>query len=190
AFRVRDKLQIIRGRAFEWGKNEVVVGAGAAQEFLGLEVDNKVRVGQNQWLVVGIFTAGGGTAEAEIWTGAGGLQDAYHRGSSFQSVSAKLTSAGAFQQFKDALTTDPRLSVKVVRQPEYYAEQSTILTTLITTLGVVVGVLMTVGAIFGALNTMYNSVSARTREIATLRALGFGRGAVVVSVMLESLALA
>jgi putative ABC transport system permease protein len=190
AFHVRDKLRFLRGRPFEWGKNEVVVGAGAAQEFVGLDVGNQIRVGQNRWQVVGVFSAGGGTAESEIWTDAAVLQDAYHRGNSFQSVSAKLTSAGAFPQFKDALTTDPRLSVKVLRQPEYYAEQSTILTTLIMTLGVLVAVLMAVGAVFGALNTMYNSVSARTREIATLRALGFGRGAVVVSVMLESLALA
>src|SRR5512146_2503780 len=96
----------------------------------------------------------------------------------------------AFQKFKDALTTDPRLSVKVLRQTEYYAEQSTMLTKLITTLGVLVAFLMAIGAVFGALNTMYSSVSARTREIATLRALGFGRGAVVMSVMLESIALA
>src|SRR5512146_2528074 len=96
----------------------------------------------------------------------------------------------AFQKFKDALTTDPRLSVKVLRQTEYYAEQSTMLTKLITTLGFLGATLMAIGAVFGALNTMYSSVSARTREIATLRALGFGRGAVVVSVMIESLALA
>jgi putative ABC transport system permease protein len=190
AFRVREKFKIIEGRAFEPGKNEVMVGAGAAQEFVGLEVGRKLKVGQNDWTVVGKFTAGGGTAESEIWTDATVLQGAYHRGNSFQSVSAKLASPAAFQQFKDALTTDPRLNVKVVRQPEYYAEQSTLMTTLITTLGVLVASLMAVGAVFGALNTMYNSVSARTREIATLRALGFGRGAVVVSVMLESLVLA
>jgi putative ABC transport system permease protein len=190
AFHVRDKLKIIQGRPFEWGKSQVLVGAGAAQEFAGLEVGKKVRVGQNEWEVVGVFSAGGGTAESEIWTDATVLQNAYHRGNSFQSVFAKLTSASAFQQFKDALTTDPRLNVKVVSQPDYYAEQSTRMTTLITTLGVLVASLMAVGAVFGALNTMYNSVSARTREIATLRALGFGSGAVVVSVMLESLVLA
>ncbi len=118
------------------------------------------------------------------------LQQAYHRGDSFQSVYAKLASPQAFEQFKDALTTDPRLNVQVLRQTDYYAEQSSLLTTLITTLGVLIASLMAIGAIFGALNTMYNSVSARTREIATLRALGFGSGAVVVSVMLESLAVA
>jgi putative ABC transport system permease protein len=88
------------------------------------------------------------------------------------------------------VTNNPQLSVKTVRQDDYYAEQSTMLTTLITTLGVLIASLMAIGAIFGALNTMYNSVSARTREIATLRALGFGRGAVIVSIMLESIVVA
>jgi putative ABC transport system permease protein len=190
AFRVRDNVKIVKGRSFERGKNEVVVGAGAAQEFAGLEVGNKLRVGRNEWTVVGIFSAGGAASESEIWTDATVLQDAYHRGNSFQSVYAKLASAAAFQQFKDALTSDPRLSVKVLRQSDYYSEQSTMVTTLITTLGVIIAGLMAIGAIFGALNTMYNSVAARTREIATLRALGFGGGAVIISVLLESLAIA
>jgi putative ABC transport system permease protein len=190
AFHVRDKLKIEQGRAFAWGRNEVIVGVGAAQEFAGLQVGNKLRVRQEEWAIVGTFSAGGGTAESEIWTDATVLQEAYHRGTSFQAVHAKLTSPAAFGQFKDSLTSDPRLSVKVLRQAEYYAEQSTLLTTLITTLGYLIAALMAVGAIFGALNTMYSSVSARTREIATLRALGFGSAAVVASVMLESLALA
>ena len=190
AFYVREKLRIVQGRPFDLGKNEVIAGAGAALEFAGLEVGNKFKVGRNEWTVVGIFSAGGGTAESEIWTDAKVLQQAYHRGDSFQSVYATLNSPGAFNQFKDALTTDPRLNVKVLRQGEYYAEQSTVLTTMITTLGFLIASLMAVGATFGALNTMYNSISARTREIATLRALGFGSGAVVASVMLESLAVA
>ncbi len=187
---VRDTFKLVQGRMFEPGKNEVVVGMGAAKEFAGLEVGNTIKVGRYDWPVTGIFSAGGGTAESEIWTDATVLQQAYHRGDSFQSVYAKLSSPGAFQQFKDTLTTDPRLNVKVQRQTDYYSEQSTAVTRLITTLGVLVASLMAVGAIFGALNTMYSSVSARTREIATLRALGFGSGAVVVSVMLESLVLA
>ena len=190
ALHVRQGFKIIKGRALEWGKNEVIAGTGAAQEFAGLDVGNKLKVGRNEWLVVGIFSAGGGTAESEAWTDAKVLQQAYHRGDSFQSVYATLDSPDAFGPFKDALTTDPRLNVKVLRQSDYYAEQSTVLSTLITTLGVLIASLMAVGATFGALNTMYSSVSARTREIATLRALGFGSGAVVASVMLESLAVA
>lgn len=190
AFEVRNHVKFIQGRAFEPGKNEVVVGAGAAQEFSGLNVGDKLVVGRNTWDVVGIFTADGGTAESEVWTDARVLQGAYHRGTSFQSVYARLSAPGDFQSFKDALTSDPRLMVNVERQADYYADQSKFLTQLITTLGVLVAGLMAIGAIFGALNTMYNSVSTRTREIATLRALGFGRGAVVASVMLESLAVA
>ncbi len=125
AFQVREKLKIEGGRAFDWGKNEVIVGVGAAQEFAGLEIGSKLRVGRNEWPVVGTFSAGGGTAESEIWTDATVLQQVYHRGTSFQSVYAKLTSPAAFKEFKDSLTSDPRLNVKVVRQTDYYAEQST-----------------------------------------------------------------
>jgi len=152
-------------------------------------VGSKLQVGRNEWTVVGIFTANGGIAESEIWTDAAVLQPAYRRGNSFQAVYAKLESPGAFQAFKDRLTTDPRLNVQVVRQPDYYAEQSTMVTNLITGLGTLVAGLMGVGAVFGTLNTMYTAVSSRTREIATLRALGFGGTPVVISVLLESLVL-
>jgi putative ABC transport system permease protein len=190
ALQVRDQVKIVQGRMFDWGKNEVIVGSGAAQEFAGLELGSTLKVGRYEWPVVGIFSANGGVAESEIWTDAKVLQDAYHRGDSFQSVYVKLNSPGAFQEFKDSLTSNPQLSVKVVRQSEYYAEQSQTMTRLITTLGFWIAFLMAVGAVFGALNTMYSAVSTRTREIATLRALGFGRGAVVVSLMIESLLLA
>jgi putative ABC transport system permease protein len=190
ALQVRDQVKIIQGRMFEWGKNEVIVGSGAVQEFAGLELGSKLKVGRYDWPVVGIFSANGGVAESEIWTDAKVLQDAYHRGDSFQSVYVKLNSPGAFQEFKDSLTSNPQLSVKVVRQSEYYAEQSVKVLQLVTWLGYPIAVLMALGAVFGALNTMYSAVSTRTREIATLRALGFGRGAVIVSLMIESLLLA
>lgn len=190
AVSVRDNLKIISGRMFEWGKNEVIVGVGASHAFEGLEVGGTVKVGSAHWPVVGVFTASGGIAESEIWTDAKVLQDAYHRGDSFQAVYARLASPNAFQQFKDALTTNPRLNVKVVRQSEHFAEQSTALTTLITTLGFLIATLMAVGAVFGALNTMYSAVATRTREIATLRALGFGSGAILVAMMIESLLVA
>jgi putative ABC transport system permease protein len=190
AMQVRDQVKIVQGRMFEWGKNEVIVGSGAVQEFAGLEVGSKLKVGRFEWPVVGIFSANGGVADSEIWSDAKVLQDAYNRGDSFQSVYVKLNSPGAFQEFKDSLTSNPQLSVKVVRQSDYYAEQSQTMTRLITTLGFLIAFLMAVGAVFGALNTMYSAVSTRTREIATLRALGFGRGAVIVSLMIESLLLA
>jgi len=190
AFQVRDHLNVIQGRMFEWGKDEVMVGRGAAQEFAGLDVGSTIKVGRYQWPVVGIFSADGGAAESEIWTDAKILQDAYNRGNSFQSVSVKLNSPGAFQAFKDTLTSNPQLNVQVKRQSEYYEQQSERLTLLITILGFAIAFLMALGAIFGALNTMYSAVAARTREIATLRALGFGRSAVVVSLLIESLFLA
>jgi len=190
ASRVRDQFKIVAGRAFQPGKNEVMAGAGASRQFAGLDVGNTLRVGRAEWLVVGVFTAGGGAAESEVWADAAVLQQVYERGDTFQSVSVKLASPSAFDKFKDALTTDPRLSVKVSRQTDYFADQSTLISKLITTLGFLIASLMAVGAVFGALNTMYSSVSARAREIATLRALGFGRGAVIASILLESLALA
>lgn len=190
AVAVRDNLKIVSGRMFEWGKNEVIVGIGAGREFDGLEVGGTVKVGSARWPVVGVFTASGGVAESEIWCDAKVLQDAYHRGDSFQAVYARLASPGAFQPFKDALTTNPRLNVKVQRQSEHYAEQSTALTTLITTLGVLIASLMAIGAVFGALNTMYSAVSTRTREIATFRALGFGGGSILLAMMIESLLVA
>jgi putative ABC transport system permease protein len=190
AFRVRDKFKLVKGRLFEGGKNEVIVGSGAAQEFAGLDVGNKIKLGRNEWDVVGVFSAGGGSSESEIWTDATVLQGAYHRDNSFQSIYARLAAPDAFFQFSNSIATDPRISVKAIRQTDYYAGKTTVLTTLINTLGFLVASLMAVGAVFAAINTMYNSVSTRTREIATLRALGFGGGAVIVAVMLESLAIA
>jgi len=190
ALSIRDDLKIIEGRKFESGRNEIIAGAGAARAFAGLEVGQKIRLGQNDWDVVGIFTGGGGAAESEIWTDAAVLQPAYHRGDSFQSVYAKLTSPEALDEFKDALTTNPQLKVKVVRQTEFLADQSSMLTSFIENFGVFIAALMGLGALFGAWNTMYSAVAARTREIATLRALGFGSSPVILSVMFESLALA
>jgi putative ABC transport system permease protein len=190
ALQVRDNVNFAAGRMFAWGKNEVVVGRGVAREVAGLDLGATIKVGRESWPVVGVFSADGGVAESEIWTDARVLQAAYNRGDSFQSVSVRLNSAGAFQEFKDTLAANPQLGVKVLRQSDYYAEQSEMLTRLIMTLGVLIAALMAVGAIFGALNTMYSAVAARSREIATLRALGFGRGAVVAALVGESLLLA
>jgi putative ABC transport system permease protein len=189
AYAVRSGLRIVEGRAFAPGRNEVIVGRAAARQFRGLEVGTVLRWGENQWTVVGIFETGGSIAESEIWCDAGVLQPAYRRGDTFQSVYAKLESPDSFQRFKDALTADPRLDVMVVRETDYYAEQSTALRTIITSLGYLIAGLMGIGAVFGALNTMYSAVAARSREIATLRALGFGSTPVVVSVVAEAVLL-
>lgn len=190
AFATRPELVVTAGRKFEWGKNEVLVGEGARKQFAGLDVGSKLQWGRNEWTVVGTFAAGGALWESEIWTDARVLQPAYNRGNSFQTVIARLESPAAFDRFKDALTTDPRLDVQVLRETEYYGNQGRTLNAIIRGLGLTVSVLMAVGAVFGALNTMYSAVAARTREVATLRALGFGSGAVVVSVLAEAMLLA
>jgi putative ABC transport system permease protein len=190
AFEVRDKFNIIEGRMFEWGLNEVIVGVGAKMEFEGLELGSTIPVAQEEWPVVGIFEAGGGLSETEIWVDAAVLQPAYRRGNSYQSVIAKLESPESFEQFKDALTSDPRLNVKAMRESEYYESQSAMLYNTITGIGTFIAVIMGFGAVFGALNTMYTAVSSRAREIATLRALGFHSGPVIISIMAESLLLA
>lgn len=190
AVAARETLRIVEGRMFEFGRNEVIVGRAAQGQFAGLDVGSEIRTGQNAWTVVGAFETDGSVAESEIWVDASVLQSAYRRGSSYQSVIAKLESADAFEGFKNALTSDPRLDVQVVRESEYYAEQSVMLSNLITTIGYLIAILMGIGAVFGAINTMYNAVASRTREIATLRAIGFGSTPVVASVLGEALALA
>lgn len=190
AFSIRENLRIVEGHNFTFGKNELIAGAGAAREFRGAQLGSTLRLGQIDWTVVGIFEANGSITETELWGDANVLAEAYRRGSSFQSVYVKLTSPQAFDEFKAALTADPRLNVRVMREIDYYAEQSTMLYRMITGLGTLVAGLMGIGAVFGALNTMYSAVSSRTREIATLRALGFGGGPVVISVLAEALLLA
>ncbi len=191
-FVVREGFEIVEGRKFTPGRNEVIVGAGAARQFAGLDVGSKIKLGALEWEVVGMFTGGGGSSDSEIWTDARVLQSAYRRNDTFQSVHVRLASAedATFQTFKDALTSDPRLDVKVERLTDFQKEQSEAVYSLITILGIPISIMMAIGAIFGALNTMYSAVSARTKEIATLRALGFGGFPAMVSVMIESMTLA
>ncbi len=175
---------------FEWGRNELIAGEGAAREFTGLEVGGGIPVGREMWVVVGTFSTGGGVADTEIWTDARLLQATYRRENSYGSMFARLESPASFTEFKDALTADPRVNVTVSRSSDYYTAQSALLSAVITGIGYFVASLMAVGAVFGALNTMYSAVSARTREIGTLRALGFHNTPVVISIMVESLVLA
>jgi len=186
ALKVRPEVRIVQGRMFQPGTNEIIVGRAASQQFDGLYVGRSVRWGEGSWQVVGIFDTGGSVAESELWCDARVLQPAYRRGNSYQSVIARLASQDSFQLLKDSLTSDPRLQVTVVRERDYYAEQSRVMQMIIRTIGMGIAALMGLGAIFGAVNTMYSAVSSRTREIATLRALGFGRTPVVVSVLIEA----
>ena len=188
---VRDNVRVISGRFFESGRNELVVGRNVAASYAGFELGSAVEFGGGTWTVVGVFDAGGSAFDSEVWCDAHVLNQVYLRPPNvFQSVTARLASAGDFQQFKDALTSDPRLNVQVDREVEYYNKQSHQLTTLIMVLGSIVAFVMGIGAVFGALNTMYSAVTERTREIGTMRALGFTPGSVVASFLIESLCIA
>lgn len=188
AWAVHDKLRIVEGRAFKPGLREIVAGRGARGQFGGLETGHTLMLGNQQWTVVGTF-ASGDAHESELWTDAQTLASTYNRGA-YQSVNVRTEGKAGFRQFKAAMAADPRLKLDVETTRAYYAKQGGNMGTLIAILGTVIGAIMAVGAVFGALNTMYASVAARAREIATLRALGFRGLPVVTAVMLETMLLA
>ena len=187
--RTREHFHLLSGRLFVPGRLEIIVGRAAAQTLSGLEVGQRVKWGNNGWLVVGQFADDGSVAESEIWTDARVLQNAYSRGNSFQTVRALLATPAGFAAMKAQLSGDPRLNVTLLTEREFYAAQSAVIATVVRSAGTALAVLMGIGAIFGALNTMYSAVAARSVEIATLRALGFGAFPVVTSIIIESLVL-
>ncbi|QBB71958.1 ABC transporter permease [Pseudolysobacter antarcticus] len=189
AWKLRSGSKIIAGHAFAPGKFELVVGAGAQKQFVGLVPGAEIKLGNQVWTVAGIFE-GHDAYDSELWADTDVLRGAYRRGSSFTSVFARLTGKDAFDAFKNALTNDPRLQVDVDNTLNYFGKQSEGTTKIITGIGIVVGVIMAIGAIFGALNTMFAAVATRAREIATLRAIGFRSVPVVVAIMLETMLLA
>ncbi len=186
---MRTEFSMVEGRMFEFGTNEVIAGRAASGQFVNLKVGDTVVSGQNRWSVVGIFEVDGGVAETEIWIDARVLQGAYRRGNTYQSLLAQLDSRDSYDAFRDYLTSNPQLNVSIRRESEYYASQSQALTRLIQTVGYGIAGLMGIGAVFGAILTMYTAVATRAREIATLRALGFNTGSVLVSVLAESMVL-
>jgi putative ABC transport system permease protein len=191
ALEVRPGVKIVAGRFIQPGLNELIVGKNAISAYAGLDLGSTVRFSGASWSVVGVFDAGGSAFDSEIWCDSALLDQVYKRPANvYQSVTVHLQSPDAFQQFKDALTSDPRLNVSVDRELEYYEKQSRQLTTLITVLGGMVAIVMGIGAVFGALNTMYSAVAERGREIATMRALGFGPASVVASFTVEALLIA
>jgi putative ABC transport system permease protein len=191
AFAIRDELRIVAGRRFERGVREVIVGRKASGQFAGLTVGSRIGFRESDWTVVGIFESGGDVHESEIWADAEVAMSAFRR-PGYQSVTAVLAdgSAAGFRALEATIGRDPRFSIKVLREPEYYARQAKILSDLINVLGYTVAAFMAIGAMFGALNCMYSAVASRQVEIATLRAIGFGGLPVVISVMIEALLLA
>ena len=190
AFDVRRDVKITEGRMFEAGKNEILVGRAAKSEFQGLDVGSTIRFGKTDWTVVGAFEAGGSVSESELWTDVRILQSAYRRGNSFQTVRVKLDSPESLEILESSLRDDPRIDPDVMTEREFYSDQSRQLTQFIKLVGYPLTILMSIGAIFGALNSMYSSISVRGKEIATLRALGFGPVPVLVSTIVESTLLA
>jgi putative ABC transport system permease protein len=188
ALKVRRNVHMKEGRFFQPGLNELIVGRNVPSTYAGLNLGDTVRFGGGNWSVVGVFDAGGSAFDSEVWCDARVLSQVYKRPENiFSSITVRLTSPAALTQLKDSLTSDPRMQVQVDREIDYYEKQSRGLTTLITILGTLVAGVMGIGAIFGALNTMYSAVSERSREIATMRAIGFGAAAIIVSFIFEAL---
>jgi putative ABC transport system permease protein len=190
ALQVRDEVKIVEGRMFQFGTNEAIVGRSANRQFAGVDLGSEFKSGNLTIKIVGIFESGGTVAETEIWCDTRLIQGVYQRGNSYQSLLGRLDSPDSFDTFKNWLTTNPQLNVQVRRENEFYAAQSQVMTGLIRGIGYTIAVLMGIGAVFGAILTMYTAVATRTREIATLRALGFNTGSVLISVLVEALALA
>lgn len=189
SFEPRPQLRIVEGRNFKPGLREIIVGAGVARLFDGAGIGQTLRMRGSDWTVVGIFEAGDAN-DSELWADAGSAQSAFNRGSGFSAVRVGLESPAALQTLKTALTGDPRLTVEVLEEQAYYSAQTGQFRTMVSVLAGVVTLIMALGAIFAALNTMYAAVASRTREIATLRAIGFGAFPVLVSVMIEAIVLA
>jgi putative ABC transport system permease protein len=186
--KVRTNVRMKEGRFFEPGLSELIVGRNVAGMYSGLNLGDTIRFGGGTWKVVGVFEAGGSAFDSELWCDSRVLAQVYKRPENlFSSVTVHLTSASALGTLKDSLTSDPRMQVQVDREVAYYEKISRGLTTLITVLGTLVAAIMGIGAVFGALNTMYSAVSERSREIATMRAIGFGAGSVVLSFVIEAL---
>jgi putative ABC transport system permease protein len=185
---VRKFVNVDQGRMFQPGLSELVVGKNASTTYAGLKLGNVVNMGGGKWTIVGIFDAGGSAFDSEVWCDSKILNEVLKRPDNvFQSATIHLTSPSAFNEFRDAVTKDPQLNLDVMTEVDYYAKQSRTMTTLITVLGGLVAFIMAIGAVFGALNTMYSAVAERGREIATMRAVGFGGGSVVFSFLIEAL---
>jgi putative ABC transport system permease protein len=189
AFEVRDTLRFVEGRRFTPGTREINVGWLAVGRFKGLTVGSDVKFGSTTWKVAGVFTADDAAFESEVWGDVELMSPAFQR-QGYQSVTVKLADASMFDSFKAAVESDPRLYLQPHRELDYYAEQSQAMTTVIRVFGTFVTLILSIGAMFGAMNTMYAAVAYRTREIGTLRALGFSQFRVVTAFLAESIALA
>jgi putative ABC transport system permease protein len=186
---VRPEMKIIEGRMFRPSINELIVGKAAKAQYRGTEIGSRIATRTATWLVVGTFTTNGDAHESELMADADTVMSS-DNGSTYGSITVLLDAPSSLRTLRDSLTSNPGLRVDVTRERDYFSRQSNAVSRLLWVLVYVVGSIMGLGALFGALNTMYSAVSARTHEIATLRAIGFGSMAIVVSVLIEALLLA
>ena len=186
---IRPQVKIIDGRMFRPGASEVIVGKAVADGFDGTSIGEKMRFGGREWTVVGTFDGAKSGFDSEVWGDSEQMIQAFRRGA-YSSVIAHLRDASDFPAFAAAVAADPRLVLDVKREPAFYEEQSKQLSTFISVLGITLSVIFSIGATIGAMITMYASVSNRTSEIGTLRAIGFRRLSILVAFLLESMLLA
>ncbi|HSO08128.1 MAG TPA: ABC transporter permease [Pelomicrobium sp.] len=186
---LRPAVKLEEGRMFRRGSSEIIAGSSIAERFEGAGVGEKLRFGLRDWTVVGVFDAGGTGFDSEVWGDADQLMQAFRR-NSYSAVLAKLSDPKAFDSFRDAVDDDQRLTVEAKRETQFFADQSEALANFIRILGVTLSVIFSIGAVIGAMITMYSAVANRTREIGTLRALGFQRGSIMTAFLAESVALA
>jgi putative ABC transport system permease protein len=187
-FALRDQVDIVEGRVFTPGRNEIIVGESVLREFSGFELGTKVKFGKTTWEVVGIFSTGGSAFDSELWADTRTVQDQFRRGNSFQTMRIQLETPGDVQPLVDYAENDPRLNVKIETEAEYFSTQSNALNNIVI-FGWVISVVMGMGALAGALNTMYTSVAARAGEIATLRAIGFSNISAFTGTVVEAIIL-
>lgn len=188
--RIRSGFELVEGRMVEPGRFEVIVGRAAQDQFAGLNVGDTVSISGAAWEVVGVFENDGAAIESELWGDAANLQSVFRMGNVFQSGRVKLNDISELGAFTERLNNDPQVRINTRMESQYIEDSSDGFFQIVRLLGTPLVVIMALGAIFAALNTMYNSVSSRTREIATLRAIGFRSLPVAVSVFFESLLLA
>ncbi|MDF2179449.1 FtsX-like permease family protein [Aliiglaciecola sp. CAU 1673] len=186
---LRQNFTLVAGRMFAPGTDELIVGEGILREFNGFDLGSEVRFGKYKWKVVGVFSTGGNVFESELWADAKVIQSLYNRGSTYQSVRAKLTPDADLEAIKAYLENDPRITQEVQTEEAYFAAQGKSLSYM-AIFGRVISSVMAFGALAGALNTMYTSVADRAKEIATLRAIGFSHFSAFVGTMAEALVLA
>jgi len=187
-FDLREKVELVEGRMFTPGRNEIMAGASIQREFSGFELGTTVRFGKTEWEVVGIFSTGGSAFEGELWTDARTLQSQFQRGNSFQTMRVRLEEPGNIDALVAKVDNDPRLYLDVQTEADFFREQGDALNGMVI-LGWALSIVMGLGALAGALNTMYTSVASRAQEIATLRAIGFSNSSAFFGTLAESVVL-